>query len=141
VARNHCYISMKKHSDGEPHLAAFNLLAYNPTTKHVWLVDDDIDVTNEAEVLWAMATRFQADKDMVQINNSMGGWLNPPSYAYRRDEKGTLETRLIFDCTRPAPPAKFPPRTKVPDEVAARMDPEKYTRSVSDQDLAALGGN
>jgi hypothetical protein len=51
VARNHAYISMKKVADGEPHLAAFNLMAYSPATKHVFIVDDDIDVTNEADVL------------------------------------------------------------------------------------------
>ena len=101
VARNHAYISMKKVADGEPHLAAFNLMAYSPATKHVFIVDDDIDVTNEADVLWALATRFQADKDLVVINNSIGSRLNPPTYGYRRDDKGTLETKLIFDCTRP----------------------------------------
>jgi UbiD family decarboxylase len=37
-------------------------MAYSPATKHVFIVDDDIDVTNEADVLWALATRFQADK-------------------------------------------------------------------------------
>src|SRR5919108_4578784 len=65
VARNHAYISMTKVADGEPHLAAFNVMAYSPATKHVFIVDDDIDVTNEADVLWALATRFQADKDLV----------------------------------------------------------------------------
>ena len=35
----------------------FNLMAYSPATKHVFIVDDDIDVTNEADVLWALATR------------------------------------------------------------------------------------
>ena len=30
--------------------------------KHVWVVDDDIDVTNSQAVEWAMATRFQADR-------------------------------------------------------------------------------
>jgi 2,5-furandicarboxylate decarboxylase 1 len=139
-ARNHAYISIKKHADGEPHLAAFNLLAYNPATKHVFVVDDDIDVTNEADVLWALATRFQADKDLTIINNSIGGWLNPPTYGYRRDEKGALETKLIFDCTRPSPPAKFPEATRVPPEVKARMDPGDFTRPLNDQDLAYIRG-
>jgi 2,5-furandicarboxylate decarboxylase 1 len=138
-ARMHAYISMKKHADGEPHLAAFNLFAYNPATKHVFIVDDDIDVANESEVLWALSTRFQADKDLVIIPNSIGGWLNPPTYAYRRDEKGSLETKLIFDCTKPMPPAKFPPATRVPPEVRERMDPGDYVRPVSEKDAAILG--
>ena len=136
VARNHAYISMKKLADGEPHLAAFNLLAYSPATKHVFIVDDDIDVTNEADVLWALATRFQADKDLVVINNSIGSRLNPPTYGYRRDEKGTLETKLIFDCTRPLSGGKFPIATRVPPEVKERMNPGNYVRPLSEQDIA-----
>ena len=54
---------MKKIADGEPHLAAFSLFAYSPATKQVFIVDYDIDVTNEPNFLWALATRFQADKD------------------------------------------------------------------------------
>jgi 2,5-furandicarboxylate decarboxylase 1 len=136
-ARMHAYVSMKKLADGEPHLAAFNLLAYNPATKHVFVVDDDIDVTNEADVMWALSSRFQADKDLAIINNSIGGWLNPPTYSYRRDEKGALETKLIFDCTRPLT-AKFPVPTRVPPEVKERMDPGDYVRPLSDAELGTL---
>jgi 2,5-furandicarboxylate decarboxylase 1 len=139
-ARMHAYISMKKIADGEPHLAAFNLLAYCGATKHVWVVDDDIDVTNEADVMWAFATRFQADKDLVTINNSLGGWLNPPTYGYQRDEKGALETKLIFDCTRPLKGKwTFPTATRVPPEVKERMEPDDYVRSLSDAELELFG--
>ena len=140
VARNHAYISMKKIADGEPHLAAFNLMAYSPATKHVFIVDDDIDVTNEADVLWALATRFQADKDLVTINNSIGSRLNPPTYGYRRHEKGTLETKLIFDCTRPLSAGKFPEAARVPPDVKARMNPGNYVRPLSEGDLAYIKG-
>lgn len=140
VARNHAYISMKKIADGEPHLAAFNLFAYSPATKHVFIVDDDIDVTNEGDVLWALATRFQADKDLVTINNSIGSRLNPPTYGYRRDEKGTLESKLIFDCTRPLSAGKFPEATRVPPDVKARMNPGDYVKPLSEGDLAYIRG-
>lgn len=136
-ARMHAYISMHKIADGEPHIAAFNLLSYNPATKHVWVVDEDIDVTNEADVMWALSSRFQADKDLVVINNSLGGWLNPPTYAYRRDEKGALETKLIFDCTRPMK-SNFPQPTRVPPEVRDRMHPAERARPASDADLERL---
>jgi 2,5-furandicarboxylate decarboxylase 1 len=136
----HAYISINKRSDGEPHLAAFNLLAYNPATKHVFVVDDDIDVTNESEVMWALSTRFQADKDLVIINNSIGGWLNPPTYSYRRDEKGTLETKLIFDCTKPLS-AEFPTPTSVPADVKERMHPADYVNKLTDSAISYLTGS
>lgn len=135
TARMHAYISMRKIADGEPHVAAFNLFAYNQATKHIWVVDEDIDVTNEAEVMWAFATRFQGDKDMVVINNSIGGWLNPPTYGYQRDKKGSLETKLIFDCTRPiGGEHEFPKPAGVPADVKARMDPSDFARSLSDDE-------
>jgi 2,5-furandicarboxylate decarboxylase 1 len=138
-ARTHAYVSLKKRSDGEPHLAAFNLLAYSPATKHVFLVDDDIDVTQEDQVLWALSTRFQADKDLTIINNTIGSRLNPPTYGYRRDESGGLETKLIFDCTRPTAPARFPAAARVPPDVRARMDPGEFLVLPDDATRARLG--
>lgn len=134
-ARIHAYISIKKRHDGEPNVAAFAAFAYSATTKHIFVVDDDIDISNEADVLWALATRFQADKDMAVIPNTLGSRLNPPTYAYRRDEKGAMETAVIFDCTRPAPPGRFPTATRVPPEVVERVDPADYVRALNEQDL------
>ena len=43
----------------------------------VVIVDDDIDVFDESDVLWAMATRVQADRDLVLISGSLGAILDP----------------------------------------------------------------
>ncbi len=40
--------------------------------KHVFVVDADIDVFREEEVLWAVATRVQADEDVDIIKNVKG---------------------------------------------------------------------
>jgi 2,5-furandicarboxylate decarboxylase 1 len=139
-ARNHAYVSMKKRADGEPHLVAFALMAYSQATKHVFIVDDDIDVTNESDVLWALATRFQADKDLVTIRNSIGSHLNPPTYAYKRDEKGTLETKLIFDCTRSLSGREFPPATRVPPSVKERFSSNDYAAPLTSRWESYLRG-
>jgi 3-polyprenyl-4-hydroxybenzoate decarboxylase len=34
-------------------------------SKHVFVVDPDIDIFDDAQIDWAMATRFQADRDLV----------------------------------------------------------------------------
>ena len=47
------------------------------TVKHVFVVDQDIDVFNEAQMDWAMATRFQADRDMITFPGVMGMPLDP----------------------------------------------------------------
>lgn len=125
-ARLHCYISIKKRADGEPKQAAFAALAAEANLKMVVIVDDDIDVFNEQEVLWAVATRFQADKDLVVMPNCLGAHLDPSAYDLTRLKHGAMDTKIIIDATKPAPPTPFPPRARVPEEVVARMRPEEY---------------
>ncbi|MEX2547977.1 MAG: UbiD family decarboxylase domain-containing protein [Chloroflexota bacterium] len=124
MSRSHLYISMKKRVVGEPKIAAVAALAVDPLLKHVFVVDDDVDVFNEVDTLWAMATRFQADRDLTMLPNFLGGHLNPVTYGYHREEKGPMETKLIFDMTKPAPPETFPPMCRVPPDVVARVQPE-----------------
>jgi 2,5-furandicarboxylate decarboxylase 1 len=34
-----------------------------------------------------------------------------------------METKMILDCTKPAPPATFPPACRVPPDVVERVQP------------------
>lgn len=124
-ARSHLYISLKKGADGEPKRAALMALATSPQIKLVICVDDDINVFNEEDVLWALATRFQADKDMTVMPYFLGAFSNPTAYDYSRTKHGWLETKVICDATKPLPPAEFPPRAKAPVEVFNRLTLEK----------------
>ncbi len=129
AARAHCYISLKKRAEGEPKQAALAAFVTDPSIKHVIVVDDDIDVFNETQVLWALAMRFQADRDLVIIPNIIGSHLNPTAYGHNRMEKGPMETKLIFDATKPLPPYDFPKEAKAPDEVMRRIDLARDTRA------------
>ena len=93
----------------------------DPNIKLVICVDDDVDVFNETQVLWALAMRFQADRDLVIIPNIIGSHLNPTAYGYNRMEKGPMETKLIFDATKPMPPYDFPKEAQAPDEVLKKL--------------------
>jgi 2,5-furandicarboxylate decarboxylase 1 len=124
--RSFCYISMKKRSEGEPTQAAFAALTTEPNIRHVWIVDDDVDVFNDADVLTAMATRFQADRQMKVIPNAMGAHLNPTAYGFDRMEKGPMETKVIFDCTKPAPPVPFANKARAKPELVDAIDLDEY---------------
>lgn len=132
MARSHLYISMRKRVEGEPKLAACAALAVDSLLKHVFVVDDDVDVFNEVDTLWCLATRFQADRDLTIMPNFLGGHLNPVAYGYHREERGPMETKLIFDCTKPAAPNKFPPSCRVPPEVVSRIDHRSLLTDVLD---------
>ena len=49
----------------------------HPSLKHVLVVDDDIDVDDPTELEWAIATRFQADRDLVVLPAQPGSSLDP----------------------------------------------------------------
>ncbi|KUO53547.1 MAG: UbiD family decarboxylase [Desulfitibacter sp. BRH_c19] len=68
----HCYISMKKIAEGQPMQAIMTALSVDHNLKHVVVVDEDVDVFNESQVLWAIATRVQADRDVHIIPQHMG---------------------------------------------------------------------
>ncbi|PKB65804.1 MAG: hypothetical protein BZY82_07060 [SAR202 cluster bacterium Io17-Chloro-G3] len=121
-----CYISISKKADGEPKQAAFAALATDPSIREVTIVDDDIDVFNERQVLWARSTRFQADIDLAIIPYAMGSWLNPTAYDQTRLGKGPMETKMIFDATMPAPPTDFPKRTQADPKTVERLLLEKF---------------
>lgn len=80
------------------------------------VVDDDIDVYNERDVMWAVATRVQGDKDIVIIPDVCGSHLDPLSYDETRLERGSMTTKVIIDATKP-----------VGKEFATRVMPDEKT--------------
>jgi len=68
----------------------------HPSLKHAVVVDTDIDVFNPHQVEWAVATRFQADEDMLTIPNARGSTLDPSA-----DQETGLTTKVGVDATRP----------------------------------------
>jgi len=93
----HCYISMRKIAEGQPTQAIYTAFSVDHNIKTVVVVDEDIDVFDEADVLWAMATRLQADKGVLVIPQhlGMGCTLDPST-----DEKSRT-ARMGIDATRP----------------------------------------
>jgi 2,5-furandicarboxylate decarboxylase 1 len=125
MGRSHVYISLKKRAEGEPKQAAMAAFVTESSIKHAFVVDDDIDVFNERDVLWAVAMRFQADRDLVVIPHTLGSHLNPTAYGFDRLTKGPMETKLIFDATKPLPPFEFPKVAKAPKAMVDKVDLDK----------------
>jgi UbiD family decarboxylase len=111
TCRMHAYIAMKNPAPGQAKNAAAVALGDDLSLKMVVVVDDDVDVLDDSDVLWAMCTRMQADDDISVIRNAMGAILDPSNRA-------GLTAKMIVDATRPA--GRFPQRHTFPSEVAAR---------------------
>ena len=71
----HIVASIKKvPGDGKNAIMALLSIA---DIKHVTIVDDDIDVFDPVDVEWAVATRVQADRDVVIVSNARSKPLDP----------------------------------------------------------------
>lgn len=77
AGRFHCYISIDKRCEGEAKLAAMAAFTGSELLKHVVVVDADIDVYDEEQVLWAVATRVDAATDVSIIDRVKGSRLDP----------------------------------------------------------------
>ena len=103
-----CYISIKKEFDNDPRKAAMQAFVEMPNLKLAVVVDDDVDVFNEREVLWAVSTRTHWDKDLEVIRKvqSFRGWLG--------------DAVAIIDATKPLQ-GEFPKRNEVSEEAMERV--------------------
>lgn len=75
--RYHLYVQIRKRQEGEAKNVMMGAFAGSFDVKHVIVVDEDVDIHNPQEVEWAVATRFQADRDLVIVPNSQGSKLDP----------------------------------------------------------------
>ncbi|MEM1674471.1 MAG: UbiD family decarboxylase [Candidatus Bathyarchaeia archaeon] len=92
----HAVISIEKQVEGDSKNALLAAFAAHPSLKHAIVVDSDINIFNPEEVEWAIATRFQADEDLIVIRGARGSTLDPSANM----ETG-LTTKVGLDATRP----------------------------------------
>jgi UbiD family decarboxylase len=89
--------------EGRHRQAALLAFAAYPELKNVILVDEDVDIFDSNEVLWAMQTRYQGDVDTIFIPGVRCHPLDPsqiPAYSPSITQVG-MSCKTIFDCTVP----------------------------------------
>jgi len=87
-------IDKRQEDDGKKAIAA--AFAGHGSCKHIFIVDKDIDIYSNEEMEWAMATRFQADVDLVMKAKEKGSSLDPSA-----EPETHFTTKCGFDLTRP----------------------------------------
>ncbi|TAK33705.1 MAG: UbiD family decarboxylase [Chloroflexota bacterium] len=105
----HAYISLHKTAEGQAQQAMFIAFGIDHGTKLAVVVDEDVDVFNESEVLWAMATRLQASKGVLIAPKALGILLDPSTGADGATDK------MGIDATKPL--ASFASTLTFPEEV------------------------
>jgi 2,5-furandicarboxylate decarboxylase 1 len=110
--RFHLYVKIKKNQEGQGKNVILGAFAGSFDLKHVIVVDEDVDIHNPQDVEWAVATRFQADRDLVIVPESQGSKLDPSN----RDGVGA---KLGIDATKPLAAKEMTfKRIRVPGEEA-----------------------
>jgi 2,5-furandicarboxylate decarboxylase 1 len=107
----HCYVSLSKVAEGQAQQAVFAAFGVDHNLKLVVVVDDDVDVYDERQVLWALATRLQADRGVTIVPQhlGMGCTLDPSADELSRSAK------MGIDATRPL--SGFAPTIEIDDKV------------------------
>jgi 2,5-furandicarboxylate decarboxylase 1 len=114
---SHVVMSMDTDHKGEIRRALTLALSFT-MVKKVVVVDVDVDPQDDQEVEWALATRFQADRDLIVIPELRGQPIDPSS---RWTGEGFLTTKIGLDATRPKKEGFE--KVDVPEEVKRRLSP------------------
>ncbi|MFQ6078974.1 MAG: UbiD family decarboxylase domain-containing protein, partial [Thermodesulfobacteriota bacterium] len=113
----HAAVSIKKKNPDDGKKAIEAAFKGHKSLKHVFVVDEDVNIHDPNEIEWAMATRFQGDKDIV-TKREKGSSLDPSSDLETRET-----TKIGFDLTIPSD--REPEGFKKP-ELPVRLDLEDY---------------
>ena len=110
TCRYHLNVQLDKRHEGEGKNVIMGAFGAHYDIKHVVVVDRDVDIHDQMQVEWAIATRFQADRDLVVVSEAQGSKLDPSS-------RNGVSAKMGFDATIPlsSPALKFK-RIAVPGE-------------------------
>jgi len=94
TCRYHLAVKIEKASAGEPKNIIMGAFGGHYDVKQVVVVDMDVDIDDPHEIEWAIATRFQADRDLVVVSGAQGSKLDPSS-------ADGVSAKMGIDATKP----------------------------------------
>jgi 2,5-furandicarboxylate decarboxylase 1 len=115
-----CYVSIEQRLVGQAKNAIMAAFGADLYMKRVVVVDHDVDVFDDRQVNWALATRCQPDRDITIITNARGSDLDPST----REDGNTAKWGV--DATAKPSLGAYTPRHRVPPEVWQRLRIEDY---------------
>jgi 2,5-furandicarboxylate decarboxylase 1 len=110
-----CYVSIEQRVPGQAKNAIMAVLGADLYMKRVVVVDHDVDVFDDREVTWALATRCQPDRDITIVTHARGSDLDPSTAVDGYTAKWGV------DATAKPSLAAYTPRHRVPPAVWERL--------------------
>jgi UbiD family decarboxylase len=115
-----CYVSIEQRLPGQAKNAIMAVLGADLYMKRVVIVDHDVDVFDDRQVNWALATRCQPDRDITIVTSARGSDLDPST----REDGYTAKWGV--DATAKPSLGAYTPRHRVPPEILDSLRPEEY---------------
>jgi 2,5-furandicarboxylate decarboxylase 1 len=115
-----CYVSIEQRLVGQAKNAIMAVFGADLYMKRVVVVDHDVDVFDDRQVNWALATRCQPDRDITIVTNARGSDLDPST----REDGYTAKWGV--DATAKPSLTAYTPRHRVPPDVWERLRVEDY---------------
>src|SRR5881398_191100 len=115
-----CFVSLEQSIAGQAKNAILAVLGADLYMKRVVVVDHDVDVFDDRQVNWAIATRCQPDRDITVITNARGSDLDPST------KEDGYTAKWGVDATAKPSLAAYTPRHRVPPAVLERLNLKDY---------------
>jgi UbiD family decarboxylase len=115
-----CYVSLEQRIPGQAKNAILAVLGADLYMKRVVVVDHDVDVFEDRQVNWAIATRCQPDRDITIVTNARGSDLDPST------KEDGYTAKWGVDATAKPSLAAYTPRHRVPPAVYDRLALKDY---------------
>jgi len=123
-------VALRQRVPGEARNAITACMSALVNVKNVFVVDPDIDVTSDEQIDWAMATRFQPDRDLIVVSGMRTLPLDPSITSGRVGAKAGFDLTWPFGTgtrleTRVPEPPRFEGK-RFASVAAALADGPKY---------------
>jgi 2,5-furandicarboxylate decarboxylase 1 len=119
------YVQIKKEYDGLGKNTAIAALSAHAFISTAVVVDEDVNVFSEDEVMWAISTRCNPERQFVMIPEAHVCRLDPSSYSFASRGQGGLKTKLAIDATKPVE-IEFAQVARPPQAVLDRVDLREF---------------
>jgi 2,5-furandicarboxylate decarboxylase 1 len=129
-------VALRQRVAGEARNAIAACFGALPNVKNVFVVDPDIDVFSDAQMDWALATRFQADRDLVVMGGMRALPLDPSLAGSRIGAKAGFDLTWPFGTgarieTRVPAPPRFAGQRFTSLEAALADGPKSFEQLMS----------
>jgi 4-hydroxy-3-polyprenylbenzoate decarboxylase len=128
VAQLMTVIALRQRYAGHAKRAALIAAAQSYMGRIVVVVDEDVDPSNLADVMWAIATRCEPAEQLDVVRGAWSSALDPRLTAENRARGETSHSKMIIDACKPFAWREQYPRTSALSPDAARAIAEKWFR-------------